>query len=139
MMITRRHFKHFTHVLILFTLSSLKGKCVLSSLLIEINCLGKILSRYRDIYSCPWDITNTCSAGNLTCQEVESDCGVQDPGDTNVSITVYLSMIPFVEDHKVIKSSRCPCRNVAFVCNLTSNIPGKGIYNGFSKIVLNKI
>ncbi|XP_062620219.1 uncharacterized protein LOC134281802 isoform X2 [Saccostrea cucullata] len=120
MMVTRRRPILVSYVVVLFTVSSENVKCVLSNQLNEIECLGKIITQYKGLYSCPWDITTTCRGAS--CYELESECGVQDPGVTNVSITVYMSMIPFLEDHKVIQAKYCPCKNHAFVCNLTSNI-----------------
>ncbi|XP_055999456.1 uncharacterized protein LOC125655326 [Ostrea edulis] len=119
MKIERRHPTGITCVLGLALLSILNAKCVLGSFTNDIDCLAKILSRYRDIRSCPWDITSTCSATNLGCYKYEKDCEVSEQGPTHVSMFVYISTIPVVEEHKSVQSQWCRCRVVTFVCYLS--------------------
>lgn len=107
-----------------------RSSCVFNIPKNELACLGRVLNDYGTIYSCPWDISNSCSTPNIKCQRNNSLCGERKQQFTVVSIIVFLSSYPILKNEKVF-TTLCECGRTDFSCYVSLN-DTKGIQGSSS-------
>lgn len=97
-----------------------RSRCLFNIPKQELACLGRVLNDYGTIYSCPWDISNACSAPNIKCHRNNSLCGEREQQFTVVSIIVFLSSYPILKNEKVF-TTLCACGRTDFSCYVSLN------------------
>lgn len=97
-----------------------RSRCVFNIPKHELACLGRVLNAYGTIYSCPWDISNSCSTPYIKCQRNNSLCGERKQQFTVVSIIVFLSSYPILKNEKVF-TTLCECGRTDFSCYVSLN------------------
>ena len=75
-------------------------------------------------------VVGSCSAPDFICYKNDSLCDVADRHPTNISIVVFWSSVPILQDKRTV-TSNCKCKEVTFTCHIAieDNIQGNfGVY-----------
>ena len=76
-------------------------------------------------------VAGSCSAPNFICYQNDSLCDLTYYLPTNISIVVFWSSVPILQDERTV-ASNCRCKEVTFSCHIAieNSIQGNiGVYH----------
>ena len=64
-------------------------------------------------------VAGSCSAPNFICYQNDSLCDLTYYLPTNISIVVFWSSVPILQDKRTV-TSNCKCKEVTFTCHIAT-------------------
>ena len=77
-------------------------------------------------------VAGSCSAPNFICYQNDSLCDLTYYLPTNISIVVFWSSVPILQDERTV-ASNCRCKEVTFSCHIAIENSIQGNIGVFSK------